>query len=374
MRPKGVLTCAVVVLVLLASSCTNEAKPKEKEGSWNALPDPKVASRSAHTATWTGEAMIVWGGLGTAGALADGTIYDPGTDSWAAVPQAPIKARGRHAAVWTDAELLLWGGRAGVAGAESFADGAGYSPTTGQWRTIQRSPLQARSGHSALWTGSLMIVWGGEASDGAPFGDGASYDPGSGRWTPLPAAPLGPRADHVTTWNGREMIVWGGRRGVGPQATPLLDGAAFDVASKRWRAISPSPLTGTPGRSAVWTGSAMIVSATNGPSGRHAAYEPRTDAWKLLADSPLDDRSGEVASWTGTEMVVTGGVRAGGSVGLPDDGVYDVAKDAWIPLQDSAARGCIDHSVAWTGVLLIVFGCGHIEGSVTPLAAAFRPR
>ena len=54
--------------------------------------------------------MIVWGGylfiyLNTGGR------YNPSTDSWAAtsITNAPAP-RGRHTAVWTGSEMIVWGG------------------------------------------------------------------------------------------------------------------------------------------------------------------------------------------------------------------------------------------------------------------------
>src|SRR6185436_9209120 len=41
----------------------------------------------------------------------------------------------------------------------------------------------ARFGHTAVWTGSLMIVWGGETVDGL-VATGGRYDPATDTWTP----------------------------------------------------------------------------------------------------------------------------------------------------------------------------------------------
>ena len=55
--------------------------------------------------------MIVWGGYETAAALNDGGRYNPAANSWTAVPTtgAPA-ARYRHTAVWTGSEMIVWGG------------------------------------------------------------------------------------------------------------------------------------------------------------------------------------------------------------------------------------------------------------------------
>jgi uncharacterized Zn-binding protein involved in type VI secretion len=69
--------------------------------------------RTTHTAVWTGREMIVWGGQ--AGFLGyyfnAGGRYDPDTDSWTAtsITDAP-DGRYRHTAVWTGNEMIVWGG------------------------------------------------------------------------------------------------------------------------------------------------------------------------------------------------------------------------------------------------------------------------
>ena len=58
------------------------------------------------------------------------------------------------------------------------------------------SPLAARFEHSAVWTGTRLIVWGG--FDGTTyFGDGARFDPATGAWTPMASGPLTPRRSAI---------------------------------------------------------------------------------------------------------------------------------------------------------------------------------
>ena len=55
--------------------------------------------------------MIVWGGQNYGGVLNTGGRYNPGTDSWTATSTtgAPA-ARWYHTAVWTGSQMILWGG------------------------------------------------------------------------------------------------------------------------------------------------------------------------------------------------------------------------------------------------------------------------
>ena len=80
-------------------------------------------------------------------------------------------------------------------------------------RGLQRhSPMRplADNVHTAVWTGSEMIVWGGY-DGGNVLNTGGRYNPSTDSWTATsttnaPAA----RTDHTAVWTGSEMIVWGG--------------------------------------------------------------------------------------------------------------------------------------------------------------------
>ena len=58
--------------------------------------------------------MIVWGGYGS-GYLNDGGRFNPAANSWTAVAAtgAPT-ARDFHTAVWTGSEMIVWGGSVGA--------------------------------------------------------------------------------------------------------------------------------------------------------------------------------------------------------------------------------------------------------------------
>src|SRR6185436_11606300 len=66
--------------------------------------------------------------------------------------------------------------------------------------------------HTVVWTGSEMILWGGSTPTlGGALGTGARYSPAADAWSPvtLTGAPS-PRDTHSAVWTGSEMIIWGG--------------------------------------------------------------------------------------------------------------------------------------------------------------------
>src|SRR5581483_11182142 len=121
-------------------------------------------------------------------------------------------ARSGHTAIWDGQQLVVWGGNVGSSSPIYVNTGAMYDPVADQWATI--SPISApdaRAGHTAVWTGGAMIVWGGVNSDG-PDGTGAAFQPSTQTWTPVttnnaPSARFG----HAAVWTGSKMFVFGGQ-------------------------------------------------------------------------------------------------------------------------------------------------------------------
>ena len=103
--------------------------------------------------------MIVWGGY-YGNVFNTGGKYNPGTDSWTATSttNAPSGRIG-HTAVWTGSEMIVWGGY----DVNTISNTGGrYDPSTDSWTaTSTTNAPEARYGHTAVWTGSEMIVWGG---------------------------------------------------------------------------------------------------------------------------------------------------------------------------------------------------------------------
>ena len=108
-------------------------------------------------------------------------------DSWTATSttDAPTR-RSDHTAVWTGTEMIVWGGR--NARAATVNSGGRYNPSTDSWTaTSTTSAPTGRYYHTAVWTGSEMIVWGG--SDGLNiFNTGGRYCAQAGGLITLSAA------------------------------------------------------------------------------------------------------------------------------------------------------------------------------------------
>jgi hypothetical protein len=232
-----------------------------RRGGWQAMARSPLAARSAPAAVWTGkEVVIVGGATDRAEFFGDGAAYDPSGDAWRSVPAFPMKARFGACAVWTGSEVLVWGG---VAADGFVVDGAAYDPGADRWRPLPSAPLSGRMECTAVWAGQRLIIWGGtqQREEGDQLDDGAAYDPTADGWELLAPAPLRGRYGHSAVWTGREMIVWGGADTIASDAPPhvLGDGASLDLATNAWGLLPASPLSARYRHAATWTGREMII-------------------------------------------------------------------------------------------------------------------
>jgi N-acetylneuraminic acid mutarotase len=282
--------------------------------------------------------MIVWGGSNETAVLNTGGRYDPSTDTWASMSTGANvpAARYAHTAVWTGTEMIVWGGATFSA---YFNSGARYDPSTDAWTPTSTGANvpAARYVHTAVWTGSRMIVWGGESTAPSGFNTGGRYDPALDTWAPtstganVPAA----RGFHSAVWTGSQMIVWGGNNG-----TSLATGGRYDPSTDAWTATSTA--AGTPSArtspSAVWTGDDMIVwggedASRSNTGGR---YAPATNTWTAtsIGAGVPSARVYHVAAWTGKQMIVWGGLPA-----TATGGVYCACPNGEIVYRDADGDG-----------------------------------
>ncbi len=271
------------------------------DDTWTATGGSPPDARDSHTAVWTGNEMIVWGGFSDTGVLNSGGRYDPSTDSWTTTSRANAPAaRAHHTAVWTGIEMIIWGGE--NQNAVSLNSGGKYNPGTDSWTaTSTLAAPEARTLHSAIWTGSEMIVWGGV---GAIYYDsGSRYDPNTNTWTPISTttAPDG-RSNHTAVWSGSEMIVWGGLYFDGMFFHYFDTGGKYNSSTNSWTPTS------TASEMIIWGGQDLLFNQLN-TGGR---YSPHTDSWTATSTTNTPSaRAAHTAVWTGSEMIVWGGFGGG---------------------------------------------------------------
>jgi len=318
--------------------------------------------RIGATAVWSGTEMIVWGGakenMGTVYHNTGGR-YDPITDSWTptSTVNAP-EARFRHTGIWTGSEMIVWGGNSYNGAVTTFYNTGGiYTPASNSWiATSTANAPDARYLHTAVWAGGDMIVWGGVRSNYTTVWTGGKYNLSGNSWTATTDtnAPSN-RSDHTAIWTGTRMIVWGGY-GAGDTSNPT---GVYDPAANSWTLVSASNAPAQRGRhTAVWTGTEMIVwggydSNRLNTGGR---FNPSTNSWVLLpqtnAPAPRELHS---AVWTGEAMIVWGGFDTGAGV-MNTGGIYDLDADSWVPTPLKEAPSKRDwHTGIWDNRRMIIW-------------------
>jgi hypothetical protein len=276
-----------------------------------------------------------------------------------------------HSAIWTYSEMIVWGG-----GSEHqfYNNGGVYDPSSDRWHPMsEQGAPSGRWGHAAVWTGTEMIVWGGRSSFSPAnhHQDGAIYDPRTDSWRSMTTegAPTG-RSQMAAVWTGEQLIIWGGWIDGGQ--CPAT-GAAYNPRTNRWTDL---PTENAPeGRlepSSVWTGREMIVwggliEGQQRSTATGARYNPEVQKWTALPmeGAPAPAR-GHCAVWTGREMIVWGGASVDDTspvnIGMKTGAIYSLDADRWRPTPIPAdVDGRLYHVAAWTDEDLVVWGGGDQE-------------
>ena len=139
------------------------------DSEWTAASEESSpVNRDYGMVDWTGQ-LCIWSGtqidIGAEGLVADGACYDRLAASWRTMTAVGSpSARVLPASAWTGTEVLVWGGKNYYTYCQfqcnpGNGSGARYNPTTNTWSTMTLSAAPfPRSGHIAVWTGSLMLV------------------------------------------------------------------------------------------------------------------------------------------------------------------------------------------------------------------------
>lgn len=262
------------------------------------------------------------------------------SDAWKKIETgltAPA-ARIMHTATWSGQEVLIFGGIVGGLSPGWTQSGGRYEPIADEWKTISTTNAPtSRSGHCAVWTGTKMFVWGGEA-EGSVKGDGALYDPLGDSWTQVstnnaPAA----RMWHGCVLIGAKIMVWGG---IGASSTDAIStGALYDLASDSWQEIATTDATPF-----IHFQFGFGFSESNkgyffsGFTGEFGSYDPALDKWTKISSSGIPSKRFSFnATNTSEKLVVWGGLAASDGSSLGDGAIFDLQTSTWSELPTSGA-------------------------------------
>ncbi len=360
-----------------ASACT----PK-----WVPTGDPLggfvAREKSAYAAM--GSKVFIWGGSNAAGTdLADGAVYDPVLDTWAAVPLngAPPSARVLATAVWTGSVVVVWGG-GNAAGSADYANGGRYDPVSGTWQTMSTAGAPfGRRGVYGFWTGSRVLFYGGADRFGTPSSTTRLYDPVNDVWSSTNTNNLPSGFNHPTVgWTGNLLLVYGGQPGGTGKSKEVH---RFDLAANSWarRSDGPSDRYGAFG---TWDGSFLVGWSGAEPNLKNdgGIFDPVGNQWDTITTSGQPTSRGAAHRQTGwsarTKPGVTrmwGGMGSNSTTFFTTGGLYNSATDAWtlVSAWPSGASHLWGVGV-WTGTEFVVWGGRTATGStLTAAGERYRP-
>ena len=234
---------------------------------WDILkPDKRTfTKRRYHTTTLASSSIFIWGGSNEINVIGDGVIFDIISGDFTSVPANKfIDARKHHSStLWQNKYIFIWGGQ-GEGGLRS--NGAFYDIEKKEWLEFissNESP-SARFKHSALNLNGEILIWGGQTIGNSPISDGyllkANLESDGvirGEWRKISSNGFSSsRIDSSVNWTGSELLVFGGETTNGPTNT----GYAYDYIKDSWRSLTTKggiiPRTK---HTAEWTGSELFV-------------------------------------------------------------------------------------------------------------------
>lgn len=233
------------------------------------------------------------------------------------------------------------------------------------WRPISNVEApSARMGHTAIWTGTQMVVWGGGERLYIGQRTGGRYDPATDSWRPtsLIGAPS-TRTNHAAVWIERtgEMMIWGG------VDNGMDTGGLYDPMADSWRSIATagSPqgrtapvMVSTPYGVIVWCGG--FTSAI----GDGFIYDPVTDKWWPMSAVDAPGCGAHRGAWTGRHFVVWG-AWPGSDIAV--GGIYDPATDRWTRITTAGAPPArTNHVLVAAGDRMVVWAGSSEEPGATP--------
>ena len=342
-------------------TCSNSAcTPK-----WVATAPPLAGfvarERAAYAAL--GDKVFVWGGSDAMSKnLADGAIYDPATDTWAAVGATGTPPTGRAfaTAVWTGSVVVVWGG-GDAANNTDYATGSRYDPATKTWQamTTMGAPSGRRSPYG-FWTGSRVLFFAGNDRQVNPIAGAYTYDPVNDKWATLstmmqPTA----RLDPAVAWTGTQLLVYGGKINTNSATAGTF---VYDLATNVWTRVTdgPSQRSGAFGAwdgtlFAAWGGSFM------GFKNDGKLYDPPTDKWITMGATGQPSARADPNRYTGwaarIKPRVTLLLGGTGNTFLTDGGIYNSTTNAWTSVTAWPSGFSHLYGVgAWTGTEFVLWG------------------
>jgi hypothetical protein len=359
----------------------------ECQDGWITTSTPPGGFSPREKAAYTsiGSQIFIWGGVNESGtALNSGALYDPRTDTWLVIAsdaETPTP-RSLATAVWTGSVIVVWGGL-DPNSMEPLDDGAIYDPVSNAWSPMSPGPL-ARSAPVGAAVYERVVFVGGHDDQERPLGGLDEYDLGMDEWVTGMQDSPSPVADPAVAGGTQTVWTYGGRTEMNTGVSGL---SYYSMQGHRWLDAAPF----SPGRWGsfaafangeffVWGGRNLTDFFDDGASYGVGSFSN----WGSV--SSFDAPSARIATnresgWafvmdpgtTSERVLLVGGLDAPDSY-LTDGAIYEVDSDDWeaIPAWPSTAT----HAFGVAGIAageLIVWGGRRDENTLTNEGVRYRP-
>jgi hypothetical protein len=293
--------------------------------------------------------------------------------SWTSAAAMPLSPRTSPQVGWTGTEVLVVGGDTSVVPDDSgggpgdpVADGAAYDPETDSWRSIADAPEPIPYYFRSGMVGDTMVVL--TIGDNGRVGSWLAYDAGDDAWSRLPDPPRRPRDPGSLTVHGQSVLVT-------TQQGEVLE---LDVATRSWSAVPPDLVEPRLDVQSVASNGSEIFVCGPDPEVEEDGDTPQfvvVDRWDGTSWTrlPQSRQVGCVGHWTGAHLVNTDIQTATGLDGDPPfGGRLDPATGEWSELPDAPdVEGAVpDHLTVNAAAGPLVAGWGFVyddrDGSWTP--------
>ena len=338
--------------------------PVEERGGWQPLPPPPIPFRQGAIGFWVDGRVVIVGGVDVAPTCPrtafcgesgdpvplDGAAYEPSTGTWTRSAASPMPIIPLTGAVIDDT-VYVWGSQdGGVTESNLLA----FDVNEDRWREF---PLPPRPRSPTSWhltaAGDAIVAYVDSHERGVT--PDSLFDPSTGEWTELPLDPLIPSFDRSMVWTGSQLVLIASEVEP-PQVASYEDRVAtLDLTNMTWRRLADSGTYGNP--IWFWSGGRVVnpeighigdngaIEGTGPPYG--GIFDPSTGEWSELPPAPPRRR-----------LVPYGGpsVGGGGYVVTEQGAILDVANRSWDALPAPPIAADEQAVAVWAGDRLIVWG------------------
>lgn len=328
-----------------------------------------------------GEQVFIWGGAdASAKNLATGALYDLASDSWTALPTAgaPPTARVLATAVWTGSVMVVWGG--GDAGnTADYNTGSRFDPALGTWTamTTAGAPTGRRASYG-FWTGSRVLFFAGHDKGTNALTGAYLYDPVNDKWTSASTnGQPGARLDPTVGFSGTQLLVYGGDTGFNNSASTYV----YDLASNAWDHVNDGP-TVRAGAFGAWDGTLLPAWSGNNNGFRTDGklYDPVGDKWTSMGTTSQPSARWAPNRYTGWSFHikprVTLMVGGSGNSFATDGGIYNSTTNGWTAVSAWPSGASHIYGVGvWTGTEVVMWSgrTGTAAGTLTLAGERYLP-